>query len=193
MYTRIFLSFLCGLLMQGLQAQGQWSQYEPNQNHPYGQKNPEAPAQLHDFKPMIGTCDCRSVKRNQDGSWEDTTAMLWTFRYVMNGTGIQDITFREGRYATSIRQYDADSSHWVVSYQSYPVVTSTVPVWTGSKVGDSIVLYRPYTASSGQEGRSRLIFSNISSRGFDWRGEWISNDGSTLYPFWYIWCTRRHK
>ena len=76
------LFLFCFCLPFVLSAQ---TQYEPNDVDPYGQKNPEAPKQLDDYKPMIGTCDCESQNRNPDQSWADPVKMTWTFSYIMNG------------------------------------------------------------------------------------------------------------
>lgn len=64
--------------------------YETSEEHPYGQLNPEAPEQVADFQPMIGHWHCKSLSRNPDGSWQDTTMMEWRFKYIMNGTAVQD-------------------------------------------------------------------------------------------------------
>ena len=40
------------------------SEYEPSVTHPYGLKNPNAPAQLDDYKGLIGECNCISERAN---------------------------------------------------------------------------------------------------------------------------------
>ena len=165
--------------------------YSASDTRPFGALNPAAPPEVADFAPMIGICDCRSVQRNQDGTWQDTTDLVWKFKYILNGTAIQDETWREGTWATSIRQYHADSSRWVVSYNAYPGVSLAPGAWTGGKEGDDIVLRQPFTAPNGMEGRSTLRFYDITDTGFNWKGEWIKNDGTVTYPFWHIWCRKR--
>ena len=66
------------------------TEYEPNDQHPYGQPNPDAPQQLSDFAPLIGTCDCTSESRTADKTWAAPINMTWTFKYMMNGMAIQD-------------------------------------------------------------------------------------------------------
>jgi len=68
-----------------------FTNYDAGMEFPYGQKNPSAPEELNDFAPMIGTCKCKSLNRNPDGTWQDTVPMIWTFKYIMNGTAIQDM------------------------------------------------------------------------------------------------------
>jgi hypothetical protein len=169
-----------------------WQLYEANLTFPYGQLNPEAPEQLKDFAPMIGTCDCKSLRRNPDGSWQDTLQMIWTFKYVLNGTAIQDQTWANGVYATSIRQIHPDSSQWVVSYNSFPGVSTSPSVWLGSKEGDEIILSAPQKAPNGMDGYSKLRFYSISEKGFNWKGAWIDTTGSFEYAFWEIWCTKQN-
>lgn len=168
--------------------------YEPSATHPFGKLNPDAPKQVADFAPMIGICDCRSVQRKPDGSWQDTLDMIWKFKYIMNGTAVQDEVWREGnQYAGSIRQYQPDSAKWVVTYFSYPLVSTKPGVWQGAKDGDNIVLKMPQKAPNGSDGSSRLTFYNIAADGFKWKGEWISTDESIVYPFWMIECRKRKE
>ena len=85
--------------------------YEPSNDNPYGLPHPDAPAEIMDYQPMIGICDCTSVARNQDGTWKDAEKMTWEFKYIMNGKAVQDQTLKaDGGHSGSIRQYIADSS-----------------------------------------------------------------------------------
>ena len=187
------LSFLLLVLPQFVQAQlhVEAMQYGRSTAYPFGRPNPEAPAELADFAPMIGTCECWSVQRNPDRSWQDTLDMRWNFHYIMNGYGIQDEVWREGgMYAGSIRQFHPDSGKWVVTFFSYPSVSAKPGVWLGEKQGEDIVLHMPQTAPNGMEGSSRLTFYEISREGYRWKGEWVSKDGSIVYPFWMIGCRK---
>ena len=188
----ILISTLCFFVFQALSAQvSHWKQFEPEGKFPYGQKNPSAPEQLDDFRPMIGICDCKSLRRNADGTWADTTEMIWTFRYILNGNAIQDFTWSEGFYATSIRQFHADSSLWVVGYNSFPGVSTLGLTWLGKKEGPEIVLRQPQKAPNGMDGESRLTFQDISEEGFNWKGEWVNEEMGIVFPFWLIWCQKR--
>lgn len=166
--------------------------YEPSEDYPFGRPNPEAPAEIKDFSPIIGRCDCKSVQRNSDGSWQDTLNMTWQFKYIMNGTAVQDEVWREnGMYAGSVRQYQPDSAKWVVTYFSYPAVSTKPGVWIGQKVGDEIVLTMPQKAPNGMDGLSRLTFYDMSHKGFRWKGEWVDTGQTFSYPFWNISCVKR--
>jgi hypothetical protein len=161
--------------------------------YPFGRLNPSAPEATADFQPMIGTCDCISVNRNPDGTWQDSLKMEWQFKYIMNGTAVQDEVWREnGLMAGSLRFYNADSSKWHVSYYANNAIPATLPTWSGSKNDHgNIVLYMPQKAPNGMAGFSRLTFHNIRTDGFDWKGEWVSKDESIVYPFWTINCVKR--
>ena len=194
---KLYLTFLFGAILS-VAAISQKSnipmQYEPSPEHPYGMLNPTAPAQVADFEPMIGTCDCRHLSRNGDGTWPDSLDMVWKFKYIMNGTAVQDEVWREnGLYAGSIRQYQPDSAKWVVTYFSYPGVSTTPGVWLGNKIGDEIILRMPQKAPNGTEGKYRITFHDISEAGFKWTGEWVSIDESFSYPTWYITCKKRRE
>jgi hypothetical protein len=189
---QLFLLSLLLALSVLLPAQTQdWQQYEPSKEFPYGQKHPDAPAQLDDFQPMIGTCDCKSLQRSPDGTWADTLDMVWSFKYILNGRAIQDQTWRENSSATSIRKFNPDSSLWVVDYHSFPGLSTKSSLWLGKKEGEEIVLKMPQKSPGGLDGISRLTFTNISETGFDWRGEWVNEEMQVVYPFWLIWCEKR--
>jgi len=169
--------------------------YEPSAEHPYGLPNPEAPKEILDFAPMIGECDCKSQNRNPDQTWAKPIDMVWRFKYIMNGTGVQDETLKsDGGHSGSIRQFIADSTQWYVHYYSNKVPTTTLSTWEGTKKENgNIVLFREQKAPNGMDGFYRLTFSNMSEKGFDWAGEWVNPDESIVYPTWKINCTKRFE
>lgn len=167
------------------------TQYEPSKKHPHGQPNPATPEVL-DYTEMIGTCDCQSVSRNSDRSWADTTMMIWKFKYIMNGTAVQDEVWREeGKYAGSIRQFQKDSAKWIVTYYSNPKIPYVPPVWHGMRNDNEIVLYKPQKSPNGMEGSYRITFYDLSDVGFSWKGEWVNLDETIVYPTWMIFCKKR--
>ncbi len=172
-----------------------FSQYdfEPSIEHPYGLPNPAAPKEILDFAPLIGECNCTSTLRNQDGSWAETTDMLWRFKYIMNGHGIQDETLKkDGVYSGSIRQFIPDSTRWYVHYYSNKGPTPVLPAWEGNKQKDgNIILYREQKAPNGMEGFYKITFSEIKSQSFKWIGEWVNPDETIVYPTWKIDCTKQ--
>lgn len=190
---RIFTLLLC--ILSVAQAQVNIDlKHEASADFPYGTVHPDYEEYLKDFAPMIGRCECKSVNRNAEGNFTDTIDMIWQFKYIMNGSAIQDETWKaDGRHSGSIRQFQPDSSQWVVTYFSQPGVTYTPGVWIGGKDGDDIVLKMDQTAPNGTEGISRLTFSNISASGYDWIAEWTSLDESFVHPIWKIYCKKQKE
>ncbi|WGD33818.1 DUF4440 domain-containing protein [Olleya sp. YS] len=168
---------------------------EPSTDFPYGKAHPDAPKQIKDFQPLIGSCNCKSTARNKDGSWAESQNMVWNWKYIMNGNAVQDETLKEdGAHSGSIRQYIADSSKWYVHYYSSKNPTTTLSTWEGNKTEDNkIVLYRKQKAPNGMEGFYRLTFYDINSSGYKWIGEWVDKTEKTVYPTWKIECKRADK
>ena len=185
----ILLAILfCGF---NLQAQNSYT-YEPSSEHPFGLPNPEAPKELIDFAPLIGECNCKSVSRIDKDTWTDTIQMTWRFKYIMNGMGIQDETLKaDGKHSGSIRQFIPDSSRWFVHYYSSNGPTSILPAWEGNKMEDGkIILYKDQKAPNGMDGNYKITFSDITSEGFNWLGEWVTKTESYSYPTWKIYCKK---
>ncbi len=168
------------------------SEYESSAAHPYGLKNPNAPAQLDDYKGLIGECDCISERANQDGSWGEGMPMKWRFKYIMNGMAVQDETLKDdGKHSGSIRQFNSDSLKWYVHYYTSVAATSTLSSWEGTKTQDgSLVFYKSQMAPNGTEGFSRLTFYDISETGYKWIGEFIDANETVVFSFWRISCTK---
>lgn len=165
--------------------------YDANDKHPYGQANPEAPEQVKDYEAMIGSCNCKSTTRKQDGTWNDSEDMTWTWSYIMNGTAVQDETLKsDGSHSGSIRQFIKDSSRWYVHWYSSKTPSTTFPVWEGNKKDDKIRLYREQQAPNGADGYFRLTFYDMSKTGYKWIGEWVDKTETTAFPTWKIECTR---
>ncbi len=187
-----YLSLLC-LFFISVSVSGQNTyKYEVSSAHPFGLPHPDAPKELLDYAPLIGACNCSSVRRNPDQSWADPEDMLWRFKYIMNGTAVQDESLKaSGGHSGSIRQFIKDSSAWYVHYYSNVGPTPVLSAWKGGKRGDSIVLYRNQTAPNGMEGFYRITFSNMTKKGFNWIGEWVNTTETITYPTWKITCRKR--
>lgn len=167
--------------------------YEPSAENPFGLPNPDMPEHLKDFAPMIGECDCKSISRIDKDNWGDTVAMVWRFKYIMDGKAVQDESLKEdGLHSGSIRQYIADSSRWYVHYYSSATPSTTLSAWEGKKTPDgNIILYRDQKAPNGLDGKYKITFSEISDNGFNWLGEWVTPDESFSYPTWVIYCKKK--
>lgn len=194
----ILISLFIVLITLPAHAQIQISdfQYAVSTEQPYGAYNPEAPEQLKDFEPMIGSSLCESIQRNPDGAWQDTMQVIWEFKYIFDGKAVQDISWKEdGTHSSSIRQFNADSSKWAVTYFSSANANFNPSTWYGGKTENgNIVLSRPQKApGSGRDGTNRLTFYHISEESFDWIGEWVSEDESIVYPFWKMACIKEDE
>ncbi|NJB72689.1 ketosteroid isomerase-like protein [Saonia flava] len=190
---RTLYSFLVSMLVYtGSSAQ---YNFEPSIEHPYGIPNPEAPQEVLDYTALIGECNCKSIARKADQTWAEPVDMIWRFKFIMNGMAVQDETLKaDGKHSGSIRQFIPDSTKWYVHYYSSGAPTTILPVWEGNKNKDGeIVLYKEQKAPNGTDGFYRLTFSNISSEGYNWIGEWVSKDKSIIYPTWKINCLRTNK
>jgi ketosteroid isomerase-like protein len=168
-------------------------EYQPNDKFPYGQLNPQAPKQTADFAPMIGKCNCKSETRKPDGTWNDPIDMTWTFKYIMNGTAVQDESIKaDGIHSGSLRQFVADSSRWYVHWYSSGSPATKLPTWEGNKKDDKIILYKEQKAPNGMDGFYRLTFYDISDKAYKWIGEWVDTTEKIVYPTWKISCEKEN-
>ncbi len=164
-------------------------EYEPGKQYPFGRPNPMAPQEISQFHFMIGNNNCVEERRDSsNGAWIEGQRS-WDAHYTMNGFAIID-TGRSGQSSNgNMRLFDLETKQWVVTFFAMPVFSSGV--WRGQLTGTDIVLKQPQKAPGlGLDGISRLTFHNITDTGFDWIGEWLSDDGTVVYPFWKISCKK---
>ena len=166
--------------------------YSASQANPFGQLNPNASAAVADYAKLIGTCDCQSISRNPDGTWADPVDMIWTFKYIMNGMGVQDETLKaDGGHSGSIRLYQPDSAKWYVHYYSTSTPGGQLSAWEGGMQDEEIILYNRQAAPNGTDGYYKIRFYDISSDGFNWLGVWTDLSESFVYETWKIECKKR--
>ena len=190
------VTFIIAFLLSSVSiiAQTNMTQYEPNAEFPFGRYNPDVPEQLKDFQSLLGECTCKSFTRKKDQTWADPEDMIWRWKYIMNGKGIQDETLKaDGRNSGSIRQFDKDRMRWNVHYYSSAGTPKTLPTWHGNKKDGKIVLYRPQKAPNGMDGFYRLTFYEISKKGYKWVGEWVDKNEQVAFPTWRIECIREDE
>lgn len=154
--------------------------------------NPNAPEQTEDYQQLIGECNCKSISKNPDRTWAEPVDMIWRWKYIMNGTAVQDETIKaDGKHSGSIRQYNKDSLNWYVHYYASNVASPKLRIWKGNKNKEgNIVLYMDQKAPNGTEGFSRLTFYDIDEKGYKWIGEWVDKTETVVFPFWKITCVR---
>ncbi len=184
-----FIVVLVALKSSLLLAQ---TEYSPTKENPFGKPNPNAPAEIMDYEPLIGLSDCNSYRIGNDNKWLPPVKMTWEFKYIMNGMAVQDQTLKEdGIHSGSIRQFNADSSAWYVHYYTTASASSSLKTWTGGKNNDKIILYSDQKAPNGMDGLYKISFYDISTEGFNWIGEWVNQDESIIFPTWRIECKKR--
>ncbi len=172
---------------------GQYT-YEPDTINPYGLPNPQAAEEIRDYQEMIGVCDCLSYRTGKDGQMTEPVSMIWEFRYIMNGMGVQDLTLKEdGSHSGSIRQYNSEEGKWYVHYYTSVNPSPTLGTWEGRRSNDSIVLRKEQKAPNGMEGFYKITFKNISPKGFNWTGEWVNPDETFKLLTWKIDCVKRQE
>lgn len=163
--------------------------YEPSEQYPFGRPNPKAPKELAQFAFMIGQCDCIDSIRLVPGNPKWTVMKsTWDGKYTLNGTAIQDGGTNERFNPLNIRVYDSKQKKWIVTYFSTPWYSSGV--WKGKKEGNKMVMRKPTKSPNGMKGENRLTFYNINKNGFSWKGEFVSEDGTIVFPFWKITCKK---
>ena len=191
MTYRIFLPFFILLItVFPAHAQSELS-YEPTATHPFGLPNPSSPENIKDWDELIGECKCESFTFQKDRTWSEAVNVLWRFKYIMNGTAVQDESLKsDGVHSGSIRQFDSISASWNVHYYSSSGAPQDLQSWNGKREGDKILLYDAQKAPNGMDGFYKISFTDISTKGFNWLGEWVSPDESIKFPLWKIICTK---
>lgn len=145
--------------------------YEPNSENPYGLKNPKASEALSEFDFMLGECHCTDSVTNADGTYR-VYPSIWKAKYMLNGHAIQDNNFNPVNPTTNLRMYDAAAKLWKVTYLQSANGYFT-GVWEGNLDGKGdMVLERKQNGST-----SRLVFYNITDKGYAWKSENIAADG----------------
>jgi len=191
-YLSILILLGAFLFLQRTNAQKNEYAYSVSDTLPFGKLNPEASKELQDYAKLIGVCDCKSTTRKKDKTWAEPIAMQWTFKYIMNGTAVQDETLKsDGTHSGSIRQFNTDSLQWFVHYYSTKNTVPILSTWQGGRKDDEIILYKSQKAPNGTEGFYKIRFYDISENGFNWLGAWTTKEESFVYETWKIECIKR--
>ncbi|MEO0572522.1 MAG: hypothetical protein AAF039_12520 [Bacteroidota bacterium] len=191
MHYRIYFHlFIFILIVFQARAQSDFL-YEPSASHPYGLPNPNAPENIKDWEELIGECECESFTFQKDRTWSEPVKAIWRFKYIMNGTAVQDESLKsDGIHAGSIRQFDSEGASWNVHYYSASAAPQDLQSWNGKRDGDKIELYNEQKAPNGMDGFYKIAFTDISRQGFNWLGQWVSPDESIKFPLWKINCIK---
>lgn len=168
--------------------------YEPSEAYPFGRPHPDAPEQIKDYKMLIGLSDCKSITRNTDGAWrKDSVDVIWRFKYIMNGTAVQDESLKADQiHTSSIRQFNKEAGKWYVAFFSSVAPVNASTSWEGGMMGNEIILSKEQKAPNGMDGFHKITFYDISDNGFNWKGEWVDKEEKFVYPTWHLFCTKRN-
>lgn len=191
---KLFAIFLTFFFISTIKVSSQENtiSYRISKENPYGKYNPKAPIEIQDFKDLIGLCKCTSETRNVDGSWQKPIKLTWKWKYVKNGTALQDETLKEnGKISGNIREYDTIAKQWNVNYYTSEKIPPQLTVWNSKKtVEGKIILYTKQNSSNGIEGFSKVIFYDISDKGYKSIAEWTDLTEKTVFTTWKITCLR---
>ena len=196
MFHIVFKVFVCLVLLCLVKTPGHTqtttlqNSYAPGPEHPFGQRNPDAPPETAQFDFMIGEFSCTDKVRNADGEWEEIEA-IWTASYFLNGYGVQDRYWSERNATSNIRIFDPVEKQWNITF--FDTSGSPGGVWRGGKEGENMVFRQAQTAPSGTEGVSRLTFSNITDNRFEWVGAFVAGEGTDqefIFEFWTSSCQK---
>jgi hypothetical protein len=87
----------------------------------YGERNPEAPAELDLFSFLVGKWSGTGRTRLADGNHAEWQGVTWIGRYILNGMAIADEIQAPGpdgkQYlGITLRQFDTEHDVWVVEF-----------------------------------------------------------------------------
>jgi len=91
----------------------------------YGERNPEAPAELNLFSFLVGKWSGTGRTRVADGSHVEWEGATWIGRYILNGMAIADELHAPGPDGTvylgiTFRQFDTKHDGWIVEFLNVP-------------------------------------------------------------------------
>ena len=87
----------------------------------YGERNPEAPAELDLFSFLVGKWSGTGRTRVADGNYVEWQGVTWIGRYILNGMAIADEIHApdpEGKpvLGITLRQFDTEHDAWIVEF-----------------------------------------------------------------------------
>ena len=131
----------------------------------YGEKNPEAPAELDLFSFLIGKWSGTGRTRLADGNHAEWQGATWIGRYILNGTAIADELHAPGPdgkiyLGITFRQFDAAHDTWIVEFlnveNSFLRRQANANAGSVSRDADSVVVISEEGQTRSRE-RYRLV------------------------------------
>ncbi len=113
--------------------------FDPTPAQPFGARHPNDPAQVDQLSFQIG----QFVSRTEG---ERSRAELVTSTRMLNGWAIQERTYGEGRYTSTLRLFDVSQNHWrSIRFQMPDYQFS---IWDGKKEKDGFLLLKETQANN---------------------------------------------
>lgn len=185
-----------GLAMSPLTAAAQTipdidEPYAVSAEHPFGQLNPEAPANLSEYAFMIGHFECALLDREfRDGEWVTAREgrATWRASWIMNGWAILD-EFRDewGSTNVNVRVYSTDDDLWRVHWTA--VTPTTGEIFEARRVEERMVMDFERETEGGFAYTQRFAFTDIRTDAYRWTNE-IIYPGGTAVEIGWIECRR---
>lgn len=151
-------------------------------------RSPRIPASEDIYAPLIGDWTIRSVVHRKDGTGVETHGQ-WSFRWVLNGSAIEDVIGADTADANGIWQagialrfYDDADKTWRVTYVE--PFTRTIVLLTARKVGHHII-----QTNDERNTAETWTFEEMTPQSFYWVDRVRQYDG-TMWVQQEIFATR---
>lgn len=136
----------------------------------FGKVNPKAPKEIEEFGQFVGSWDCTISNLTKDGSWKEDKA-TWVWKYILNGMAIQDYWTNADLMGTNIRIFDPKKNKWINTWtENGNLIMSGL--WDANKTENGNIELHDGT------GEWLIIFFNIRDNSFDWKWDFLQEDGS---------------
>jgi hypothetical protein len=154
----------------------------------YGERNPEAPAELDLFSFLVGKWSGTGRTRLEDGNHVDWQGATWIGRYILNGMAIADELHAPGpdgklHLGITLRQFDTEHDAWIVEFLNIPnsFLRRQVNPNAGSlsREADSVVVI-----SEDDQLRIRERYRLVDQNHFTYTTDLSRDAGRSWDPVW---------
>lgn len=154
-------------------------------NHPFGQRNPDAPPELEQFAFLVGHFDRRERRRNPStGEWSAWGDGEKTASWIMDGRAILDehVNFDTGEAVGFIRTFDSQTGRWHHVRVSMPDFRLTEA--EGAFIGNEYFNDSEFVDAQGRSVFQQYVFYDIKPDGYRWRAQRTIDD--LTFTYWEI-------
>lgn len=171
---------------RGLSELGASTEYDPDDEHPWGRPHPDAPDELEQFAFLVGEFDCAIRLEGLNPHDPDEVLegdMTWRGFYAFNGRGIRDEFYSMSSVGQQLRLFDPETGRWEVTWATAPGLVdlgASLPnhgTFTARREPDgSMVMMAEARDARGRLYTNRVTFSHIGEGGFEWAAERVYPD-----------------